>query len=555
MVKEYKNIKVSMIPLLVTLSAAIFIAACQNIPIVYAAPRIYLDPSNNAYTTTTVYVGYRFNVTVWVEDSPDIGAFQVHLRFNDTILNVTRWFEPKWDAQYIFSGKTTSALPSPPDPGYVHLGPGLARVQVGANLFPTPPTQPPSSGTGKLCIFEFNITALPSPDETLSCTLNINTTDTYLLSPAGLKVSGVIKENGNYQLQWTGAPPPTPPNLAVDPSDVKFSPYVTAVNKFFAISIFVKDLDPSWSLTNVTLHLNYNATIFDVIGDELNVTWNYLWQNHVVTFTRDANPATQDYVSLSVANPSATPSGNTLIATLNFTVVYQGLSPPRPLGDKDTSELTLSDYHLFSGLTEISVGEIQNGLVTVYALRTASAQLTISQPKILNATYTEIRPNVIFDVNVTISEAVDLRSFKVKILYNSTILNCTSASAPADNIFGIYATSVVAEINNTAGYVIFNVALPSHVSSFTGSGVMFHAIFKGLNIGESYLNFSKPYGDETFLYDSTGTLVTADLVEKQIQVVPEFPLILTLPLLMIITLIVIALRRKLINKSIIYKRN
>ena len=58
---------------------------------------IYLDPSNNIYTTDTAYVGYKFNVTVWVENAPDIGGANVKLVFDDSIINVTRWWAPYWD--------------------------------------------------------------------------------------------------------------------------------------------------------------------------------------------------------------------------------------------------------------------------------------------------------------------------------------------------------------------------------------------------------------------------------------------------------------------------
>jgi hypothetical protein len=302
---------------LISLSLILHMMTTLSVLVVNAqVNRIYLDPSNNFYDTNTAYIGMKFNVTVWVEDSPDIGAFQVHLRFNDTILNVTRWFEPKWDAQYIFSGKTTSALPSPPDPGYVHLGPGLARVQVGANLFPTPPTQPPSSGTGKLCIFEFNITALPSPDETLSCTLNINTTDTYLVSPEGAKIHP-IKENGNYRCT---SPPPPPPWLEASPSE-----YEAIKPRPFNMSILIKNVTEIQHLVAVQFQVKYNASY-------LNVTHVYdgpflkTWATHGTAVTYWIEDYLNRVVYGEIMLPNATgywdmptyPSGEGVVATITF---------------------------------------------------------------------------------------------------------------------------------------------------------------------------------------------------------------------------------------------
>ena len=70
-------------------------------------PRIYLDPSDNVFYSNVTSVGHRFNVTIWVENTPDIGGAQVYMEFDDDIVNVSRWFEPKTDTQYIFYGKTT----------------------------------------------------------------------------------------------------------------------------------------------------------------------------------------------------------------------------------------------------------------------------------------------------------------------------------------------------------------------------------------------------------------------------------------------------------------
>lgn len=171
-----------------------------------AGTRIYLDPSNNVFDATTTSVGTRFNVTVMVENTPDAGAWEIYMEFNDTILRVTRWFEPTPDPQYIFAGKTTSALPAPPDPGYVHLSAGKGRLQVAASLFPTPPTQTPASGSGKVCILEFNITMVPTePDSKLTSVLRLDTADTYFLDPDGFEIPAT-KENGSYEINKPVAP-------------------------------------------------------------------------------------------------------------------------------------------------------------------------------------------------------------------------------------------------------------------------------------------------------------------------------------------------------------
>jgi hypothetical protein len=168
--------------------------------------RIYLAPSNNIYTTDTASVGTKFNVTVWTENAPNVGGAQVYLEFNDTVINVTRWFEPKNDPQYIFYGKGTSALPTPPnDAAYQHLGLNRGKVLVSVSLFP--PAPPYFTGSGKICIFEFKITKVPTTGNYTSG-LIINTSDTYMLDgDTGSEIAGVVKENGSYKISKIGAPP------------------------------------------------------------------------------------------------------------------------------------------------------------------------------------------------------------------------------------------------------------------------------------------------------------------------------------------------------------
>ena len=170
-----------------------------------SSTRIYLEPSNNIYTTDTASIGFKFNVTVWVEKAPEVGGAQVYLEFNDSIIRVTRWFEPKTDSSYIFYGKTTTALPTPPnDPGYVHLAQGRGRVLISVSLFPPPPDQTPGQGNGKICIFEFNVTAAPTDPGKYSSTLLIDSSDTYLLDANGGEVPNVVKENGYYEISRPG---------------------------------------------------------------------------------------------------------------------------------------------------------------------------------------------------------------------------------------------------------------------------------------------------------------------------------------------------------------
>jgi hypothetical protein len=178
-------------------------------PTVFAATdhpsnSIWVDPP--VVNVTDAQVGRTFRVIVWVQNVSDIGAWQVYMEFNDSIVNVTKWIEPATDSHYIFYGKTTAANPTPPDAGYHSDDVGRAHIDVSSILFPVPPEQTPSNGTGMLCTIEFKVIQAPLSDEQLSCELNINVNDTLLLDPDGQETQNVIRYGSVVYLELTTEP-------------------------------------------------------------------------------------------------------------------------------------------------------------------------------------------------------------------------------------------------------------------------------------------------------------------------------------------------------------
>jgi len=170
--------------------------------------KIYFDPSSYMFDPAYVTIGYRFNATLWVEDVSDLCAWQARVDYNDSIINVTRWFEPTWDPAYVFYGKTTLPLPTPPKVVYWHSGPGDGSAMVASVLLPWPPTGGGFIGTGLLFMLEFEVTAIPPPGETLSTNLVIDNEDTALWNWDAEVILNVHKENGYYALVPGGSPPP-----------------------------------------------------------------------------------------------------------------------------------------------------------------------------------------------------------------------------------------------------------------------------------------------------------------------------------------------------------
>jgi hypothetical protein len=197
--KLQKTIGLALFALLALNMATTFLASCSPDP-----STIYVDPASFSYDASTTSIGTLFNVTVKVNNIVDMKAWQVKMWFNDSIINVTRWYEPKSDPTYVFYGLTTLPVPAPPKPAYGSGG----WLGAGASLFPSPPVGEGFTGNGLLCILTFNITALPPLGRTYSCALNItNYPDTFWIK-AGQSVKSTFDQfqNGHYEIASAPAP-------------------------------------------------------------------------------------------------------------------------------------------------------------------------------------------------------------------------------------------------------------------------------------------------------------------------------------------------------------
>ena len=369
-------------PLAMVTIVMLVLSAFAIFPNVYAvSPSISLSPSNNIYDTDTAYVGYKFNVTVSCSDVPDLGGANIRLEFNDSIINVTRWWAPSWDPSF-FMPLPYKALPTPPySVGYIHVGPGNGYVKVAVSKAGEPPSAP-WGHAGKICMFEFNVTAIPPKQGKLNCTLKIDSSATYLLDPTAAEVPDVVKNDGSYELTWAE---PDPARMGVQPKLTEYGPYPpSAIGEDFDIGVYIEDLDEAWYLTSASFDLYYNATVIDVLDDEANVTWATIWGTHSIGFTRDPDPAVLDYMSISVSDPSETPGGSPpadeLVATLKFTVLMQHETPPCPVGYFDGSPLDFDTVVMEDHIGPVTTTDPNNGEVKIYALMTIPMALLKVQP-------------------------------------------------------------------------------------------------------------------------------------------------------------------------------
>jgi hypothetical protein len=206
------KLKISLFLLIaiLTLNALAIPLAFSSLEIALVLPtEIYVDPANNIFdATTNGTIGTLFNVTMKVKNVDDMKTWQVGVYFNDSVINVTKWYEPKWDPKYVFYGKTTLSAPAPPTVAYKHISDGNGSAGVGSTLMPAPSPGGGFTGNGILCILTFNITATPSAGETYSCQLDISAPKyTYWIKVGETtKRPYDIYTNGEYQNSAPGLP-------------------------------------------------------------------------------------------------------------------------------------------------------------------------------------------------------------------------------------------------------------------------------------------------------------------------------------------------------------
>jgi hypothetical protein len=316
-------------------------------------------------------VGTLFNISVWVSNAPDLGGAEVYMEFNDSIINCTRDIVPLSDPNFFYPNPPNpTILPAPPNPGYVHLGAGLARVQVAISN-PSLPPAAPFGGSGLIVIYEFKVTLAPPPGGQLTCSLHINSPmNTFLLDANGNNVPDVVLSDGSYAITGPSLPRP---HLALRPLNETFGPYPpSAIGQTFDEQIFINGLSATLQLANASFRLTYNATVIDVVGRVGNVTISSAtWNLTSLVFTVNPDPAILDYMDMGVT-PTTSPSGDVLVATIRFTVMRQQ-GPPSPEGTKDESDLTISNVYLYGIGGVLTLDPPENGNVIVYGLKAARA--------------------------------------------------------------------------------------------------------------------------------------------------------------------------------------
>lgn len=106
-------------------------------------------------------------------------------------------------------------------------------------------------------------------------------------------------------------------------------------------------------------------------------------------------------------------------------------------------------------------------------------------------------------INVTIVNVVDLYAWQVKLLFNTTQLECTDVSIPPNHIFaGLQYFSTFPEINNNDGSVLLGCTLIGDRPGVNGTGVLVAIKFEAKAPGSSTLELVRVGRSHTMIIDS-----------------------------------------------------
>jgi PKD repeat protein len=163
-------------------------------------------------------------------------------------------------------------------------------------------------------------------------------------------------------------------------------------------------------------------------------------------------------------------------------------------------------------------------IATANYVRAESTAMAIMPSSIID---TSLGPGTTLVINLTVADVTNLFTWQAQILFNPSILNCTNATYPADNIFaGKPTIPVTPLIDNVGGSVTFGCSL-SGSGVFSGSGVMCQIGFNVIGWGNSTLKYSVPYGSDTFLLDTDlnviPSMVANGYFENRRVVEPQSP--------------------------------
>lgn len=227
------------------------------------AVSIWIDPQSVNITTTAPHMGDKFNVTLWANtyqdaNNSEIFTWQITVNFNASLLSATRVGYTNGSTSGFFTGHST-----------IPVTPIITSTSAstGESLIGTDSRAP---GNGSLCWVEMQINQEPTGNGTITGTLDINNTDTFMLSADLNEVnSAKYSAQYNYGPAPADVTSPTITNVSRNPATANVS-----ANTQVQVTATITDPDGSSDVKNATvLYSINNSTWTSVAMTSSGTTW------------------------------------------------------------------------------------------------------------------------------------------------------------------------------------------------------------------------------------------------------------------------------------------
>jgi len=187
------------------------------------ADAMWVEPSASNFLANTTSVGFKFNVTVAMNFTEDVFAWQAVIYYNATQLNCTRVGATAPPTSDFMTGHSTTFSKAISPGSYPPVG-DLKSVLVAETCSSPDFVTGPRSGT--LLWAEFQIILAPGAGQTFNSKFDISTeyaaTNTYVWDPMGNSYT-FTPYDGTYQFTNSSGPPPPPKPLSVSISPTSAS--------------------------------------------------------------------------------------------------------------------------------------------------------------------------------------------------------------------------------------------------------------------------------------------------------------------------------------------
>jgi hypothetical protein len=199
---------------------------------------------------------------------------------------------------------------------------------------------------GGLSIVTFKILLGPPKGGDLKSVLDISTGwsgDTFLVDYTSIgDVLDQAPYDANYEYDWLT--PSVNPYFAVSPTSQTFGPFAYVVGTPFTEDVYLRSVSAAWYIINASCTLNYSCITHPGIVVVSNVAIDPAWNATTSSFDNTTQPLKA--LGLAVfAKEGSDLSGDLKIATVTFTILYQGVTPETNTVPLFFDNSTTDTYH------------------------------------------------------------------------------------------------------------------------------------------------------------------------------------------------------------------